>query len=250
MFVKIDGPSDGHVVLFANSLAADLEMWSAQVGPLVSAGYRVVRFDARGHGRSPATPAPYPLTTLAGDLLDVADEVGAERFSLVGCSLGGMVAQRVAIDRPERVAALVLTATAPRIGTAQLWDQRVAGVRREGLAGLADRTMSRWFTRAVPATEIQRIHASVMRTSIEGFCGAALAMRDVDLTPELGSIRAPTLILSGIHDAGTPVSAGETLDAAISDARFLVLDAAHFLHLEQAGVFNAALLDHLERNRT
>ena len=105
----VDGPADAPVVVLSNSLGATRAMWDPQV-PALAERYRVVTYDTRGHGESPAPPGPYSLDDLVDDLVALLDEVGAERAHVAGLSLGGMTAMRLAAREPhlvDRLAAAV-----------------------------------------------------------------------------------------------------------------------------------------------
>ena len=98
---RFDGPEDAPVILISNSLASNLAMWDHQIDTLVGIGFRVLRYDSRGHGRSGVTPGPYSIEALAGDAVGLLDALGIERASFMGCSKGGMVGQ-MAGTKPRR----------------------------------------------------------------------------------------------------------------------------------------------------
>src|SRR4051795_277944 len=138
----VDGPEDAPVVVLSNSLGADRSMWDPQV-PALAERYRVVTYDARGHGSSPVPAGPYSVDDLADDLLALLDRVGAERAHLVGLSLGGMTAMRLAARERARVGRLVLLCTAAKVD-GQSFRDRAAAVRTGGTAALAPTIVSRW----------------------------------------------------------------------------------------------------------
>jgi 3-oxoadipate enol-lactonase len=241
---RVDGRSDAPPVLLLNSLGTDLSMWDQQASRL-SERYRVVRFDARGHGATSATPAPYTIDLLAGDALAVLDDTGFERAHVVGISLGGMVAIWVAGRHRERVHRLVLASTAPRIGTAESWQARADAVRRGGTAAVAAAVMDRLFSarfRAAHSDVVARFAASLTGFSAEGYVGACLALRDADLASEVRAIVAPTLVLAGTEDVSTPVADLERLHEEVAGSRLLVLDGAgHLSSVERPEAFSAAV---------
>lgn len=142
---ELAGPGDAPVVVLSNSLATTLAMWDGNVPALVGR-YRVVRYDMRGHGRSPVPDGPSTLADLGGDLLALLDRLGIERAHLVGVSIGGMVSLWTAANAPERVASLVPCFTSAQLGPPELWQERAALALAEGTEALADATMARWFT--------------------------------------------------------------------------------------------------------
>ena len=144
----VDGPADAPVVVLSNSLGATRGMWDPQV-PALAERYRVVTYDTRGHGESPAPAGPYTLDDLVDDLVALLDEVGAERAHVAGLSLGGMTAH--AAGRPRAASgvdrlALLCTSAKP---DPQPFLDRAAAVRSGGTAPLAPAVAGRWLTPAV-----------------------------------------------------------------------------------------------------
>ena len=142
---QVVGPTDGPVLVFINSLGSDFRIWQ-EVVPAFADRFRVVLYDKRGHGLSDAPSAPYTIDDHADDLLGLLDHLEIEQAALVGLSVGGMIAQRMAVRAPERVQALTLCCTAAKIGTPELWAERIAAVESGGIEPLADNVLQRWFT--------------------------------------------------------------------------------------------------------
>ena len=246
IFYELAGPERAPVVIFSNSIGTTLEMWEPQLAALQDR-YRVVRYDTRGHGRSPVVDAPATIETLAGDLVGVLDGLGVERAFVVGLSLGGMTAQAVAAGWPGRVIGLVLMATSAWLP--QGWAERAALVREHGMGAIVDAVMARWFTPGFggdPAAVALR--ARFVAGDAQGYavcCGVIGAMDLRGL-----SIVAPTLIIAGAEDPATPPAMSEEIRARVPGAEMVVLPrAAHILNLEQAGAVNrhlAGFLDGLE----
>lgn len=247
---RVDGPPDAPPVLLLNSLGTDLSMWDEPASRL-SSRYRVVRLDARGHGGSSATPAPYTIGLLASDALAVLDHLGLERAHVVGISLGGMNAVWIAGRHPGRVDRLVLASTSPRIGTAESWQARADAVGRGGTAAVAAAVMERFFSerfRGAHPDVVARFETSLARLSAEGYVGASLALRDADLTSEVQAIVAPTLVLAGAEDVSTPLADLERLHEQIGGSRLLVLEGAgHLSSVEQPEAFTEAVERFLDR---
>lgn len=246
---RMDGPPQGPVMLLSNSLASDLSMWQPQMAPLMDAGFRVLRYDSRGHGASEAPPGPYTMEMLAGDALALLDHLGLEKASVMGCSMGGMVAQMLAARHPQRVERLVLTATACYMPQPGVWDERIAAVRAGGMASVTDSTIDRWFTtsgQARMAGDVAAVKAIVGATSAEGFCACCAAIRDMDQRESITAITAPTLVIVGELDPGTPVSAAQAIHERIAGSELVVIpQAAHFVHMECAEAFNETLVGFL-----
>jgi 3-oxoadipate enol-lactonase len=244
-----DGPADGDVVVLNGSLGSDLRMWTPQVAPLAGAGYRVVRVDHRGHGRSPVPDGPYTLADLGGDMLELADRLGTDRIHWVGLSLGGMVGMWLATHAPEQIASLTLCCTAATMDPAP-WAERARLVRAGGTEAVADAVVARWFTpawRAAHPAETTRYRDMIAATPAEGYASCCAAIQHMNLLPRLDTITAPTLVISAANDAATPPAAGEQIAAAIPGSRFEVVDgAAHLGSAEQPERFTQLILQHLD----
>ncbi|HXK47649.1 MAG TPA: alpha/beta fold hydrolase [Deltaproteobacteria bacterium] len=248
-----DGPEVGEVVMLSNSLASDHSMWRYQVPCLVEAGYRVLRYDNRGHGRSASPPGPYSVEMLAGDALELMDHLGLEKVHFCGLSLGGMIGQMLGAFHGDRLASLTLCATGSYMPPPELWEERITTARSSGIEPLADATIDRWFTKAGQERlrgDVEEVRRTIVTTSIEGYCGCCAAIRDMDLREAIRNITTRTMIMVGEEDQGTPVSAAEFIHERIASSSLKVIPgAAHFLNMEQAGIFNATLLDFLDTGR-
>src|SRR4051794_37343216 len=166
----IDGAADAPVVVLSNSLGATRAMWDPQV-PALAERYRVVTYDTRGHGDSPAPAGPYVLDDLVDDLVGLLDEVGAERAHVVGVSLGGMTAMRLAAREPARVHRLAVLCTSAKADP-QPYRDRAAAVRANGTAPLAASVVARWLTPAFAAGRpdlVTRLEAMVAGADDEAY---------------------------------------------------------------------------------
>jgi 3-oxoadipate enol-lactonase len=244
----VEGPPDAPALVLANSLGSTLAMWEPQIDRL-AAELRVVRFDLRGHGRSPVPPGPYTLTDLAEDVIALLDRLEIPRAHIAGVSLGGMIAMRLAIDVPDRVDRLVLCCTSAKLGPPSAWDERIRIVREQGTEALADTVVGRWFTPAWAAAnpdQVRRLREMIASTPDEGYAGCCAAIRDMDLEPELPRITAPTLVIAGADDPATPPDHGARIAAAIPGARMAVVPhSAHLANIEQADEVTTRILEHL-----
>jgi len=228
LYWRCDGPDDAPPLLLANSIGTDHALWEP-VMPALMRAFRVVRYDARGHGASDATPGDYSMARLGRDALAVADAAGAQRFRFAGISLGGMTGMWLGANAPERVDRLALCNTSPHTGPAT-WTARIDAVRSGGMAAVADMVMSRFFTPAYIARADERFQ-SVRRTFLAidagGYAGCGAAIRDMDLRPALARIRAATLVVAGRFDQATPPSEGKSIAQAVAGARYVELPCAH-----------------------
>jgi len=245
-----DGAGDGPVIMLAHSLGFAMRMWDPQVEPLTAAGFRVLRYDHRGHGASAVPDGPYTMEHLADDAVALMDGLGLARVHFCGLSMGGMVGQMLGARHARRLRSLVLCSTSCHMPPKALWDERIATVRNHGLQAVVDATLDRWYTQAgqqrLPEA-VARTRRAILGTSVPGFCACCAAIRDMDLRETVRDISIPTLILVGESDEGTPVSAARSIHERIVGSRLEILrDAAHLQNVEQADTFNALLLSFLE----
>jgi 3-oxoadipate enol-lactonase len=249
---SMEGPEGAPVLVLGNPIGTNRGVWSRQL-PLLSRYFRVLRYEARGHGvpghQSPAPDGPYTIAELGGDVLALADAHGIERFAYAGVSLGGMTGIWLAASAPERVTSLaVCCAALTALPSPQTWHDRAARVRAEGMAPLVEQVIPRWFTAAFMAREpaaVQAVTDMLTATTPAGYAGCGEAIAALDLRPLLSSVRAPTLVLSGADDVAAPPSIGAATARAIAGARLTVIPAAaHFAHYERPGPVNDALLTH------
>lgn len=244
---RIDGPEDGTPVVFANSLGTDFRLWDP-ILPLLPKGLRILRFDKRGHGLSDCPPAPYSMGQLVGDTEKLMDHLGFKDVIFVGLSIGGMIAQGLATKRLDLVRAIVLSNTGAKIGTRDMWNERIAMVQQGGLAAVVDPTMQRWFAKPFHATE--DFHAwrnMFLRCPAEGWmgCGAAIAGTDF-ITPTSG-LRLPALGIAGSEDGSTPPDlVRETLDLIPGSDVKLIKGAGHLPCVEKPEEYAAILTEFLK----
>jgi 3-oxoadipate enol-lactonase len=245
---RMDGTRGAPVLVLSNSLGTEHAMWEPQLATLTP-HFCVVRYDTRGHGASGVTPGPYTIDQLGRDVVALLDHLGTERASFCGLSLGGMIGMWLGIHAKARIDRLVLANTAARIAPADLWNQRIENVNAGGIAAISDTVLSRWFTPEFRAREpdtIARMKAMMERQPPAGYVACCAAVRDMDQREEVARIEAPTLVITGTHDASTPPSDGAFLAAQIAGARLVELPAAHLSNIEAAPAFNDALASFLK----
>jgi 3-oxoadipate enol-lactonase len=159
--------------MLSNSLGTNLGMWDDQLPSLVDR-FRVLRYDQRGHGRSPAPPGPYTIAELAGDALDLLDRLGLERVSFCGVSLGGMTGMWLAVNSPERLDRLALCCTSAYLPPRENWTERAETVRARGMEAVVDAALERWFTPALAERRpdaVERTRRALLNVSAEGYAG-------------------------------------------------------------------------------
>ena len=242
-----DGPAGAPALVLAHALGADHRMWDEQAAAF-SGSWRVIRYDCRGHGASSVPPGDYSIEALGRDVLAILDARGVESAAFCGLSIGGMVGQWLGAHAGARFDRLVLANTTAYAGP-EIWAPRVLAARRDGMAGLVEPTLERWFTadfRAHDPAAVDRVRQVLSATPPEGYAGCAVAIRDMDQRPTAAAITPPTLVIYGEKDMAAPPARSHELAGAIPGSRLVALDAAHLSNMEQPGGFNRALTSFLE----
>lgn len=230
----LTGPEGAPPLVLIHALGTDLRLWDA-VLPLLPAGLRVLRFSLRGHGLSDAPPAPYAMGALVRDTERLMDHLGLREAVVVGLSIGGLVAQGLAVKRLDLVRALVLSNTAAKIGTADTWAQRIAVIEAQGIEAVAEATLERWFSRPFRTSAQARLWRNmVTRTPLAGYLGCSAAIAGTDFYTTTAGLRLPLLGIAGSDDGSTPPDlVRETVDL-VPGARFaLIRGAGHLPVVDQ-----------------
>ena len=237
---RFDGDAHLPVLLLSNSIATDLHMWDGQVA-LLARHFRVLRYDARGHGASDVPAGPYSIDRLGRDAVELLDALGLERTHVLGLSLGGFVAQWLAIHVPGRIGRLVLSNTAAWLGPAETWRQPIANLMQApDMAETAETFLRNWFPPGLLTSNDATVRAfrnTLLSTRREGIAGSWAAIRDADLRRTIRIIEAPTLVIAGRHDTVTTALHGHELAATIPRARFELLPSVHLPNVEMPGRF-------------
>jgi 3-oxoadipate enol-lactonase len=247
---RIEG--NGPWITLSHSLACNLDMWAPQIAPL-SRHYKVLRYDIRGHGQSSASSGEYTLDQLADDVKALLDSLGIQRTHWVGLSLGGMIGQTFALKYPAVFQSMVLADTTSRRApdAAKLWGERISIARERGMAPLVDSTLARWFTESYRNTHkevVGRIADAIRATPVAGYIGCCQAIAKIDVTGRLKDIRCPTLVIVGEQDQGTPPAMAREIHENLPGSELQPIpSAAHLSNVEQAEVFNDAVLGFLDR---
>ena len=249
---RLAGPADAPVLALVNSLGTDARIWDRVIAAL-ALRYRVLSYDKRGHGLSDTPAGDYALDDHVADLLGLLDHLGIGRLALAGVSIGGLIAQAVALQASERLSALVLCDTAPKVGDAASWNGRIETVRGQGMAAIADLVMDRWFSPGFQqghAEELAGWRNLFLRSDPQGYAATCATLRDADLRAEIGAIAAPTLVVAGEADRSTPVDLVRACADAIAGARFEILPGVgHIPSIEQPAALAALIEQFLKENR-
>jgi 3-oxoadipate enol-lactonase len=245
---RAQGTRDGPALVFSNSLGTDHRLWDRQI-PAVEGRFRVVRYEACGHGVSDPPRGPVTIERLGQDLIALLDHVGIERAVVCGCSLGGVITLWLAVNRPERLTGAVLANTGAKIGTNESWDARIAAVRAGGTVAVRDQAVRRFLTpefRARDPETTALIAGMIEATNPDGYIAACEALRATDLRADASRVRVPVLIVGSDRDQSTPPVLSRELHASIESSELvMIVEAAHLSNVEQPAVFNAALLKFL-----
>lgn len=204
LHVQTDGPESGPVVMFANSLGTDLRVWDLML-PYLPDGLRTVRFDKRGHGLSDCPEAPYDIAELVDDAEAVIDAHDLKDIVFVGLSIGGLIGQGLAARRPELLRGLVLMDTAAKIGSPEMWQERIDWLRAGGIESMAEAILDRWFAPEMrnDAARLAPWRNMLTRTPLEGYIGCCSAIAGADFTESTSGLTMPVMAMAGSEDGST-----------------------------------------------
>ena len=249
MRYELSGPTDAPVVCLNHCFASDLNYWD----PHLSAfdGFRVLRYDTRGHGNSDAPPGPYTLEMLADDVVALLDVLSIETVHFCGVSLGGQIAQTFALNYPHRLASLTLVNSTCEYTQvqAQSWRDRAQIAMTQGMPALEEQLLLRWFTDSAAQQNIAGfayMRGAISRFSASSFAAASEAMCMLDTTARLGTIKVPALVVATPDDPGAPREVSEKMARLIPNCALEWLEPArHLSSLEHPQRFNAIMRNFL-----
>ena len=243
---EICGPANGPAVVLLHALGTNLSIWDEVVDHLPPS-LRILRFDQRGHGASDAPQPPYAMGALIRDAERMIEHFAIKDTVVVGLSLGGMVAQGLAVKRLDLVRGLVLSNTAAKIGTPELWAVRAAQVRETGLEAYADGAMERMFGRGWrDVAGMPRVRKMLVDTPPDGWIGCASAIAGTDFYTPTAGLTLPTLAIAGVNDGTTPPDlVRETAELILGHRFELMRGAGHLPMIERPKDYAALLADFL-----
>lgn len=243
---RIEGDPDGAPIVFANSLGTDFRLWD-QIIPYLPAGLKILRFDKRGHGLSSCPAGDYQMDDLIQDTVRLLEALEFRDCLFVGLSIGGIIAQGLAASHPQLLRAMVISNTAARIGTPEMWQERIDALHRGGIEVLADNIMERWFSQAFRqqrALEVAAWRNMLTRTPLEGYIGCSAAIAATDFSESSAGLSLPTLAIAGSEDGSTPPDVVRATAELITGSRFEQIDnAGHLPCVEQPAEYARLLND-------
>ncbi|MCB5174214.1 alpha/beta fold hydrolase [Microvirga lenta] len=247
--VLIDGPEEKPWLTCLHSLATRAELWDDQIAELTKT-FRVLRIDARGHGRSEPVEGPYSFDQLAKDVVAIWDRLGIERSAVLGLSMGGMTAFGLALDHTSRVTRIVAAdcrSDAPDFFR-NMWTDRQKILHEKGMEAIAEITIPSWLTEETRNTRpdrVERVRGMILETSREGYIGATEALRALNYKDRLSEIRCPTCLVVGAADGPHPTEM-RSMAERIPGVRFIEIPAAaHLANVENPEAFNKTVCSFL-----
>jgi len=245
LYHTLEGTPNSPVLVFSNSLGSDHRMWD-ELLPHLLPYFRVLRYDTRGHGQSPAPAGPYTIDQLGQDVIDLLDQLGIDQAYFCGLSMGGLIGQWLGVNRPDRIRKLVLSNTGAKIGDNDRWNGRIATITERGLETIVDETMERWFTDAFRTNRPERVaetRAMFVGSHRAGYAACCAAIRDADFRKQLDRIPVETLVITGEEDPVTNVEQAEFLVSHIPSARLNLLPTRHLASTELPQEYAQLLID-------
>lgn len=246
----VDGAPDKPWIVVSNNLGGTHRVWRRQMS-ILTTYYRVLRYDARGHGDSSAPPGPYSLDMLVGDVVALMDHFHIAKADFIGVSMGAITGMGLAIGHPGRVGRLICCdarADAPQ-PFIDNWTVRIKQVREGGVKGIVEFLMGIWFTPGFREKHPETIGEAtdmVLRTNAESWMAIAEAMKKLDYKRSLGSVRAKTLFIAGAQDGASSPAVMRDMAAATPGADFIEVDpGAHLCMIENPDGFNRVIDDWL-----
>ncbi|MCK9507025.1 MAG: alpha/beta hydrolase [Pigmentiphaga sp.] len=251
--VYVQGDPEAPAVFMTHSILSSSMMWEAEAALLATQGWRVIRADTRGHGRSGSPPLPCGMEDLVADTVAVLDALNLARVHYVGLSLGGMSGFGLALDHGDRLLSMCLCDARADMPEAlhSAWHQRIASAQESGTASLAGTTIERWFGK-----EFVSLHPDIAArfmdqagaTSVDGFVGCAQAILGLNYLPRVSGITVPTTLIVGANDQPLPAEM-KNIQALIPGSGLAVIpDAGHLPNIDQPVLFQQALLRHFENH--
>jgi 3-oxoadipate enol-lactonase/4-carboxymuconolactone decarboxylase len=249
---KIQGTPNSPVLVFSNSLGANMSMWDELV-PYLLPYFRVLQYDTRGHGGSEVTSEPYDIALLGQDLIDLLDNLAIDKVYFCGLSMGGLIGQWLGINHPERILKLIISNTDSKIGTAEAWNNRIKTITVDGMSAIVDGTLERWFTddfRKTNPIRVQETKEMFLATQNLGYTNCCAAIREADFRQKIKEIELETLLITGDEDTVTTVEAANKMALVIPNSKVAILNARHLASTELPEIYAQLLIDFIVGKET
>ncbi len=253
--VEVSGQTTAPTVVLHHPLATNLTGWDELTAAL-SPHYRVVRFDARGHGKTESPKGPYSFETLAEDVVDLMDALGIDKAHFLGLSMGGMVGQYLGLLHAKRFHSLCLVSTTSQTPEAAkvIWSDRVRNVGAQGMECTIEGAMARWVAPSVLVEQsalVERLKIMIRTTPADGYVAWCQAIHDLDITARLSAVALPTRVIVGALDPATPPAAAEVIHQQIKGSDLVIMPGvSHMLHVEAPEAFATHVIDFLKQHPT
>lgn len=244
---RLDGPEAAPLLVLSNSLGTTWPMWQGQMADFTR-HFRVLRYNTRGHGRSPVPEGGVTLDSLGRDVVALLDHLDIARAFFCGISLGGMTGMWLNRHAPSRFERIVVANTAAKIGEARGWLQRAATVRQQGMSPVASSAAERWFTPAYRERNpgvVARLIDGLADTSAGGYAACCEALAAADLRDEVAAMLRPMLVVAGEEDPVTTVNDARWLAAQAKQTTCVALPASHLSNVACPDAFNQQVLTFL-----
>ncbi len=254
-FIKINGhtihykylqTNSERTFVFINSLGTDFRIWDNVVEVLKYHG-SILCFDKQGHGLSEVSSTPLNISDYASDVIGLMDALSIQKAVIVGLSIGGVIGQYLAVNQADRIEKLVLSNTAPKIGSAETWDLRINKVKNDGISSITEGIMKVWFSENFHQNQPNELngYANMLANSPgKGYIQACEALKINDLTAEIAHINIPTLCISGSVDGSTPPALVKAMADKIPNAQYVEIEGVgHIPCVETPSVVAAHILN-------
>jgi 3-oxoadipate enol-lactonase len=211
--------------IFINSLGTDFRIWDGVVDILNHHG-NILRFDKAGHGLSSIKNEKLEIKNFALDVITLMDFLKIQKAVIIGLSIGGIIAQYLALHNPERIERLILSNTAPKVGLEEGWNTRIETVKKDGIASIADNIMNIWFSenfRNNRKSELLGYKTMLSNINLNGYVQACEALKVNDLTTEIINIQVPTLCIAGTEDGSTPPELVKAMSDLIPNSTYILI---------------------------
>lgn len=244
--------SAGPWLTLLHTLATNSSLWDDQIAQLAQE-YRLVLIDMRGHGASDASDHQTSIQDLARDVVAVWDALEIDQSSVVGLSIGGMIALSLAIDHADRITTIVAAGCRARSSDQfrSLWEGRRKVLGDGGMQALVEPTLPTWLTQQALEEQpelVSRVTAMILATSVIGYEQATRALEQLDLFDQLGKIDRPVLLLVGEQDGPHPAEMAAINEQIGTSQLIMIPQCSHLINLEQPAPFTAAIRQFLSQS--